>query len=84
MELGDVAGGDGFVALFSESPGRVLVTVESPDDEERLFELAAEHGVPITSLGQTHGDTLSVAGLFDVPLEALRTAWTATLPAALA
>ena len=50
VELDDVAG-DPFVALFSESAGRVLVTV-APEDEERLFELAAEHGVPITSLGR--------------------------------
>ncbi|WP_036226194.1 phosphoribosylformylglycinamidine synthase subunit PurL [Marmoricola sp. URHB0036] len=76
--------GDPFVELFSESAGRVLVTVDGPDDEERLFDLAAEHGVPITSLGQTRGDSLSVTGLFDVPLEELRTAWTVTLPAALA
>ena len=74
---------DPFIALFSESAARVLVTV-APDDEERLFELAADHGVPITSLGQTRGDQLSVKGLFDVPLDELRTAWTATLPAALA
>ena len=83
VELDDVAGGDPFVALFSESAGRVLVTV-APDGEERLFELAAEHGVPVTSLGQTRGDVLSVPGLFDVPLEELRTAWTSTLPDALA
>ena len=83
LELGDVGGGDPFVALFSESAGRVLVTV-APEDEERLFELAADHGVPITSLGQTRGDALSVTGLFDVPLEELRTAWTSTLPAAFA
>ena len=52
VELDDVAGDDPFVALFSESAARVLVTV-APDDEERLFELAADHGVPVTSLGQT-------------------------------
>jgi phosphoribosylformylglycinamidine synthase subunit PurL len=74
---------DPFVALFSESAGRVLVTV-TPDDEERLFELAADHGVPITSLGETRGDLLSVTGLFDVPLDELRATWSATLPAALA
>ena len=79
---GSSSSGDPFVALFSESAGRVLVTV-APEDEERLFELAAEHGVPITSLGETRGDLLSVTGLFDVPLEELRTAWTPTLPAAL-
>ena len=37
--------GDPFVALFSESAGRVLVTV-APEDEERLVALAAAHGVP--------------------------------------
>jgi phosphoribosylformylglycinamidine synthase len=76
--------GDGFLDLFSESAGRVLVTVASADDEERLFDLASDHGVPITSLGQTRGDSLVVTGLFEVPVDELRTAWTATLPAALA
>ena len=76
--------GDPFVALFSESAGRVLVTVAAEDDEARLFELAEEHGVPITSIGVTAGDRLAVADLFDVPLDELRTAWTSTLPLALA
>ena len=83
VDLTEVAGGDAFVALFAESAARVVVTV-APEDEERMFELAAEHGVPITSLGQTRGDSLEVAGVFDVPLEELRTAWTLTLPAAMA
>ena len=43
--------GDPFVALFSESAGRVLVTVPS-GDVERLTALAARHGVPVTELGQ--------------------------------
>ena len=74
---------DAFVALFSESAGRVVVSVH-PEDEERLFELAAEHGVPITSLGETRGDALVVTGQFELGLDELRTAWTATLPTALA
>jgi len=61
----------------------VLVSVAT-EDEERLFELAAEYGVPITSLGETRGDALEVDGLFGVPVEELRTAWTLTLPAAMA
>jgi phosphoribosylformylglycinamidine synthase len=81
VDLAEV--GDAFVALFAESAARVLVSV-APEDEERMFELAAEHGVPITSLGETRGDSLEVAGAFDVPLEELRTAWTLTLPAAMA
>ena len=83
VDLAEVADGDAFVALFAESAARVVVSV-APEDEERMFELAAEHGVPITSLGETRGDSLEVAGAFDVPLEELRTAWTLTLPAAMA
>jgi phosphoribosylformylglycinamidine synthase len=73
---------DPFVALFSESAGRVLVTVH-PDDVERLADLAARHDVPLARLGSTGGDALDVADLFAVPLPELREAWTATLPAAL-
>ena len=75
--------GDAFVGLFSESPGRAVVTV--PDsDAELLVALAEQHGVPVTALGVTGGDALVVEGRFEVPLDELRTAWTATLPAALA
>jgi phosphoribosylformylglycinamidine synthase len=83
VDLAEVADGDAFVALFAESAARVMVSV-APEDEERIFELAAEHGVPITSLGETRGDSLGIRGVFDVPLEELRTAWTLTLPAAMA
>jgi phosphoribosylformylglycinamidine synthase II len=82
VDLSEVAGGDAFLALFSESAARVVVTV-APEDEERLFELASDHGVPITSLGETRGDSLEVTGVFDLPLETLRTHWRLTLPAAL-
>jgi phosphoribosylformylglycinamidine synthase II len=82
VSLADVHA-DPFVALFSESAGRVLVTV-APDDAVRLGELAGRHGVPLTELGTTGGDLLSVDGLFDVNLLELRSAWMATLPAAMA
>jgi phosphoribosylformylglycinamidine synthase II len=75
-------GGDPFVALFSESTARCLVTV--PDaDLERFRTLADRHGVPVTALGRTGGAELTVSGELSVPLEELRDAWTATLPAAL-
>jgi phosphoribosylformylglycinamidine synthase len=74
--------GDPFVALFSESAGRVLVTV-APDDAARLEELAGRHGVPLTALGTTGGDALEVADQFTLPLAEVRAAWSATLPAAL-
>jgi phosphoribosylformylglycinamidine synthase subunit PurL len=73
---------DAFVALFSESAARVIVTVPA----EHLEELRARcdrHGVPVADIGTTGGDALVVEGAFDVPLADLRTAWSATLPAAL-
>jgi phosphoribosylformylglycinamidine synthase len=74
--------GDPFVALFSESAGRVLVTVPA-GDVDRLRGLAARHGVPVTELGSTGGDKLVVDGQFDVELAVLRDTWTRTLPDAL-
>ncbi len=74
--------GDAFVGLFSESAARCVVTV-AIGDEERLTELAARHGVPVTALGRTGGDAIDVADAFVVPLAELRAAWSATLPHAL-
>ncbi len=75
--------GDPFVELFSESAGRVVVTVAA-DDAVRLTELALEHGVPVTHLGATGGDTLAVEGEFEVGVDELREVWSATLPAVFA
>ncbi|WP_134740211.1 phosphoribosylformylglycinamidine synthase subunit PurL [Nocardioides sp. 503] len=74
--------GDAFLALFAESAGRVVVTVAA-DRADDLTALAARHGVPVTDLGVTGGDALVVDGQFDLPLGEIRSAWTATLPAAL-
>ena len=64
--------------------------VPGPDGEgglrwgvEPMCAVLSEHGVPITSLGETRGDSLEISGVFDVPLEELRSAWTLTLPAAM-
>ena len=73
---------DPFVALFSESAGRVLLTV--PDaDLDRLTELADRLGVPATVLGRTGGDAVVADGRLSVDLAGLREAWTRTLPDAL-
>jgi len=72
--------GDPFVALFSESAARVLVTVPVAD-EQRLVDLARRHGVPVARIGETGGDTIEVAGQFTAPLSLVRDAWTTTLPA---
>ncbi len=78
---------DPFVALFSESAGRVIVSVNS-DRGTRLNELCAAHGIPCTHLGAVDMDgghaALDVDGLFMVALEELRSAWSTTIPAAMA
>ena len=75
--------GDPFVALFSESAGRVLVTVPAERAPE-LEQLAERHAVPLARLGTTGGDAVVVDGTFDLPVAEVRAAWAATLPAALA
>jgi phosphoribosylformylglycinamidine synthase subunit PurL len=71
---------DPFVALFSESAGRVLVTVAA-DRVDEVLSRARDAGVPATVLGTTGGAALAVEGLPELPLATLRTAWDATLPA---
>ena len=75
-------GEDAFIALFSESAGRALVTVPAAD-EARLVDLAARHGVPAQQLGATGGEVIAVDGAFEVPVAEVREAWTRTLPDAL-
>ena len=72
--------GDSFTALFSESAARALVSVV-PGREREFAALADEHGVPVTVLGVTTGDSLTVEGVFQVPLTELRQVWSGTLPA---
>jgi phosphoribosylformylglycinamidine synthase len=71
--------GDAFVALFSESAARAVVTC-SDADVDRLLEIAAEHDLAVTRLGRTGGDTLDVTGEFALPLDRLRETHEATLP----
>jgi len=74
--------GDPCVQLFSETPGRVLVSLP-PERTWELTALCAEHGIPAQRIGTVTGtDLLEVAG-FSVPLAELRNAWQAPLPAAL-
>jgi phosphoribosylformylglycinamidine synthase subunit PurL len=78
---------DPFVMLFSESAARVVVTV-APEDEGVLAALAAEHGVPLTRLGETTQQgphaVLEVPGHLAIGLDELDAAWRGTLPAAMA
>ena len=70
------------MALFSESAARVLVTVTG-EQADSLVALAQRHGVPITPLGETGGDAISVEGAFDLPVAEAKAAWRATMPAVL-
>jgi len=80
------AGSDPFVMLFSESAGRVLVSLPEGRQDD-LARLAADHGVPVVELGHVGSEVdaeLVVAGSFSVPLARIREVWAATLPAVLA
>ena len=71
---------DPFVALFSESAARAIVSVPAAS-VPGFTELAAHHGVPLAVVGTTGGAALTFTGLFEVPLAELHAAATGTFPA---
>ncbi|HZZ98286.1 MAG TPA: AIR synthase-related protein, partial [Jatrophihabitantaceae bacterium] len=73
---------DPFVALFSESTGRAVVSVPR-SEEVRFTDMCAARGLPAARIGviDVLAPTLDVQGHFSIPLRELRTAWTSTLPA---
>ncbi len=71
---------DPFVALFSESAGRVVVVV--PRSEElRFSDMCVARHVPVVRVGVVDGTALDVQGLFSVEVAELRHAAEATFPA---
>ncbi len=71
--------GDPFVALFSESSGRVLVAVANVAE---FTSRCTERGLPWTRLGTVEATgSLEIEGLEPLPLTELATVWEATLPA---
>ena len=71
-----------FVALFSESAARAIVTVAAA--HRYAVEAFAEmHGVTVTEIGYVGGSTLRINADIEIPLADLRAAHTATLPAAM-
>ena len=77
---------DPFVALFSETTGRVLVSVP-PEAEDDVIALCNESGIQRHRLGtvrESEEAELRVADQFAIPLAELREAWSGTLPAAMA
>jgi phosphoribosylformylglycinamidine synthase len=74
---------DPFVFLFSESAGRVVVSV--PRSEElRFTDMCGARGLPATRIGVVDGDAVEVQGQFTIPLAELREAHEGTIPALLA
>ncbi len=75
--------GDPTVALFSESPARALVSL-SGEHFEAFAALCAQHGVPVTRLGEVvDSGVIEVVGQFALPLSTVRVAWEAPIPAAM-
>ncbi|MCL2471463.1 MAG: phosphoribosylformylglycinamidine synthase subunit PurL [Propionibacteriaceae bacterium] len=75
--------GDPFVTLFSESTGRVLVSCAEAD-AQAVVALAGQCQCPITWLGSVRDSGhLNLTGLFSLNIQAVRTAWRTTIPAAL-
>jgi phosphoribosylformylglycinamidine synthase subunit PurL len=70
----------GRAELFTELPSRILVASHRPDE---VVVRAAAAGVPATVLGRTGGGRLVLWGAVDVPLDAVRRAWSGALPDAL-
>jgi phosphoribosylformylglycinamidine synthase len=62
--LGDV---DDVQRLFSESPGRVLVTCAAADVDD-VVAAAAERDVPAAPVGRVGGDRVAVHGVVDLAL----------------
>ncbi len=75
-------GVDPVQALFSEAPGRVLVTVR-PDDAASLEALAAAEDVPVVRIGTVGGDAVRIEGLVDLPLTGVLAAVRGAVPEAL-
>jgi phosphoribosylformylglycinamidine synthase subunit PurL len=73
---------DPFVWLFSESAGRVVVSVKEGAAGD-LAALCEINGVKLTSLGEVTAEedaALEVVGQFTVPLDRIREAWQGTIP----
>jgi phosphoribosylformylglycinamidine synthase len=75
-----LTGEDAFTELFSESAGRAVVSVKHGREDD-FAALCTAHEVPSTALGVTGGETLTVDGSFEVPLDELTRVWQDTLPA---
>ncbi len=77
-----VRGIDKRVALFGEGPSGIVLAID-PQHADALRALAAEHDVPLWTLGAMGGDLLEIAPVLGMPVAALREAYETGLPRAL-
>jgi phosphoribosylformylglycinamidine synthase len=68
------AGLDPFVALLSESTGRVLVSL-GQDQLQSVTDLCEQHNISLTRLGEVGGQSLEIAGQFSIDLSELKQTW---------
>ena len=66
------------IDLLSESPGRVIVAIET-EKVPQLQALATKYSIVISKLGTTGGDSLTINDAV-IPLDELRTVHTSTFP----
>jgi phosphoribosylformylglycinamidine synthase len=75
--------GDACVQLFSETPGRVLVSLSS-QQLDGFLALCEEHGIVTRRLGEvTDTGVLDFQGLFALPLDEVGAAWRSRIPQAM-
>ncbi|HEY7623921.1 MAG TPA: AIR synthase related protein, partial [Candidatus Limnocylindria bacterium] len=82
VTLPAIRGIDKRVALFGEAPSGIVIVIDPARDAE-LRALAAEHDVPLWTLGTMGGDLLEVAPVLGVPVSALAEAHARGLAVAL-
>jgi phosphoribosylformylglycinamidine synthase len=68
------------VALFSESVARAIVAVPRTE-EVRFNDMCTARHYPAVRVGVVTGDALDVQELFTIPVDELRAAHRATIPA---
>ena len=75
-----VTGVRSYAQLFSESPSRVVVCTDRPDE---VVKRTRDAGVPAEVVGTTGGDRVVVEGLLDLSVAAATRVWRTALPDAL-
>jgi phosphoribosylformylglycinamidine synthase len=70
VTLPAVRGIDKRVALFGEGPSGIVLVI-GPSLEQQVRALAAQHDVPIWTLGTIGGDLLEIAPVLGMPIAAL-------------